>query len=226
MRSIRSEIGVAEEAAKLAKLARHLKAASRFAQSPLPSLWFLTDEARTPDPLLVAHHLPPGSGMVLRHYRAPDRAMLARELADIARTRGFILLIGADGALAREVGAHGVHLPRWAPGRAGTLKAHKIVTASAHSKADALRAQAIGAMAIFLGPIFPTLSHEGAQVFGPVRFSWIVHRTALPVIALGGVDAVNAARLIGSGAMGIGAIGALIPPRDDQVKISATRLKT
>ena len=161
MRSVRSEIGVSESTARLAKLARRLKVASRFPASPLPSLWFLTDEERTPDPLSVALGLPPGTGVVLRHYQAANRGALAHALAAIAHERNLLLLIGADAALAREAGAHGVHFPRWSLRRRASPRAQGVITASAHSIAELNGAQVIGATAVFVGPVFATQSHEG-----------------------------------------------------------------
>ncbi len=216
MRSVRSEAGVSVEAAKLAKLARRLKAASRFAASPLPSLWFLTDDDREPDPLAAARLLPPGTGIILRHYRAQNREGLAFTLAEIAHARNLVLLIGADGTLATRTGAHGVHIPRWAAARRAGPKARGIITASAHGPDELRRAQAIGADGVFLGPVFPTESHKSAQGLGPVRISAIAHKSRLPVLALGGVTAANAGLLQGSGAAGIGAIGALLPPTDNK----------
>lgn len=214
MKSAKSEIGVSVKAGKLAKLACRLKASSRFAQSPLPALWFLTDEERIGDPLAAARVLPPGSGIVLRHYRAPGRQELALALAKIARERSLVLLIGADVALAARAMAHGVHIPRWAAARRAGPKPRGIITTSAHGLSELKHAEALGANAVFLGPIFATLSHKSAQGFGPVRFSALVNRSTLPIIALGGMNVVTASLLSGSGAAGLGAIGALIPPTD------------
>src|SRR5262249_39848638 len=77
----------------------------------LPTLFFVTDEARCPEPFSVARGLPRGTGIILRHYGAADRANLAARLARLARARGLILLIAADPKLARQVRAHGVHWP-------------------------------------------------------------------------------------------------------------------
>ena len=77
----------------------------------LPAVLFFTDPVRTPDPEAVAARLPRGTGIVYRHFGASDAEARARRLTTIARDRGLVLLIGADAALARRVGADGVHLP-------------------------------------------------------------------------------------------------------------------
>ena len=214
MRSIRSEAGVSVEAAKLAKLAQRLKAASRFHASALPSLWFLTDEERTPDPRAVAARLPTGSGIVLRHYRAMDRNELAEDLAAFARARGLTLLVGADAQLAAKVKAHGVHIPRWAAMRRSGPRPHGFITTSAHGLGEIKRAEDLGADGVFLGPLFATQSHRGAQSLGAVRFFGLARKSSLPVFALGGLSAQNARALNGSGIAGLGAVGGLLPSTD------------
>jgi len=78
------------------------------------------------------------------------------------------------------------------------------ITASAHS----LRALMRGHVdAFLLSPIFPTESHPGRAALGPVRANLIARQTRVPIYALGGVDAHNAARL--HGFAGIAAISAL-----------------
>jgi thiamine-phosphate pyrophosphorylase len=43
--------------------------------------------------------------------------------------------------------------------------------------------------------VFPTRSHPGGKVLGPLRFRLLAARARLPVIALGGMDARRASRL-------------------------------
>ena len=61
--------------------------------------------------------------------------------------------------------------------------------------------------AVFLSPVFPTRSHPGRGALSAVCANAIARALTLPVYALGGVDARNAALL--SGFVGIAAIGAL-----------------
>ena len=144
--------------ATLAEAATRLKQA---AGSALPALVLMTDDARLADPLPAACALPPGSAVILRHYGAAERASLARRLAAVARRRGLVLLVGEDPALARRVGAHGVHLPERAIGRAGAVRWQRdwLITAAAHSPAALRLAAAAGADAALLSPVFATASH-------------------------------------------------------------------
>ena len=194
----------------LAEAAARLK---RAAGSDLPALVLMTDDVRLADPLPAAGALPPGSAVILRHYRAPERASLARSLAAIARRRGLILLVGEDPVLARRVGAHGVHLPERAIGRAGAVRWHRdwLITAAAHSHAALRSVAAAGADAVLLAPVFATASHPGARALGPQRFAALANACPLPVYALGGIDRARAQLLHGTGAVGIAGIGGLIP---------------
>lgn len=177
----------------------------------LPPLALLTDRARLADPAAAAARLPRGSLVILRDgdLARGERLALAGTLAAVARRRGLLLLISGDPALARTVGAAGVHWPeRGLPGRV-----QGFATAAAHSLAALRRARRAGAAAAFLSPVLPTASHPGAPSLGIVRFAAMARRAGLPVYALGGIDAVTAPRLNGSGAVGIGAIGAFGPCR-------------
>jgi len=176
----------------------------------VPSVILMTDSVRLPDPCAAARLLPPGSAVILRHYDAPERATLARELARICRRARVHLLIAGDWRLALAVGADGVHLPEnmvW--GRAWGRKPQFLVTAAAHSEVAIRRAARIGVDAVLLSPVFPTASHPGANVIGPLRFALWCQSSPVPIYALGGIDAMTVRRLKGSGFAGIAAIGAL-----------------
>ncbi|MBS0360319.1 MAG: thiamine phosphate synthase, partial [Proteobacteria bacterium] len=106
------------------RTAQHLgrRAAYRKGRS-LPNLLFFTDPARTPDPEAIAERLPRGAGVVFRAFGAADAEARGRRLAEIARRRGLVLLVGADAALAGRIGADGVHLPERLATRTRRLKA-------------------------------------------------------------------------------------------------------
>lgn len=194
----------------LAKAAAALKRTAR--RDPrLPALLAMTDALRLPDPCAAAASLPAGSGVVLRHYGDPGREALGRELAAICQRRGLLLLVAGDIGLALRLGADGVHLPEHRLGACPAARRHglPIVTVAAHGEAAIRRAARLGADAVLLSPVFPTASHPGASVLGPWRFARLARRAAIAVYALGGITAVTAHRLKGSGAAGVAAIGAL-----------------
>src|SRR5690606_16340790 len=84
-----------------------------------------------------------------------------------------------------------------------------IVTAAAHSAVALVRARDAGVDAVVLAPVFETRSTSGNSPLGQFRASQIARAAGLPVIALGGVNALNARRLAGRGFAGLGVVQAL-----------------
>jgi thiamine-phosphate pyrophosphorylase len=80
-----------------------------------------------------------------------------------------------------------------APGRAEISRRRGIVLLTAHSLREIGRAAK--ADAILLSPVFPTRSHPGAPVLGPIRFRLLAQKAGPPVIALGGMTPRRAAAL-------------------------------
>jgi thiamine-phosphate pyrophosphorylase len=202
-------------AASLTKLSLRLnRSAGYFGQ--LPGVILLTDANRLPDPLPAAAALPKGGAIILRHYGVAEREALGRELMALCRRRGLVLLIAGDWRLAWKLGAHGIHLPEWQTARPPVLarKPGWLITAAAHSQGALSRAGRLGVDAALLSPVFPTASHPGAGALGVLRFARLALHCPVPVYALGGIGADNAARLMGSGAAGIAAISGLDRFRD------------
>ena len=174
-----------------------------------PAIWLFTDAVRLPDPRPVAARLPRGAaGIVLRHDADPARAALGRDLARICRDRRLVLVVAGDARLAVDLGA-GLHLRAGRrAARAPGLRPGKPRTASAHGRADLVRARHAGADLVFLSPIFPTASHPGAPALGPIRWAVLARAASLPVLALGGVGPATVRRLPRRFCAGAGAIGA------------------
>ena len=164
----------------------------------------LTDDVRLPDPLAAARRLPNGSMVVVRTRADPEPLTRA-----LLKLRHVTVIVAGDPLLAVRLGAHGAHLSEARSHEASRWRArfpHLLITTATHS----LRALMLsrGDMA-FLSPVYPTQSHPGRTALSPVRANMIARQSNRRVIALGGIDAANVARL--SGFAGIAAIGALIP---------------
>ena len=198
----------------LERTARLLPARRRLrkAQGPgLPPLLLFTDPQRTPDPLAAARRLPRGAGVVYRGFGAADAEAVARRLKAVAAQRGLVLLIGQDAALARRIGAHGVHLPERLGHRAGPLKRANpgwIVTAAAHSLSAARIA---GPDAVVISAVFPSGSASAGAPWGAVRLAALVRAAGRPAYALGGVNKKTARRLLDAGLIGLAAVEGLAP---------------
>lgn len=196
----------------LARAAYALNAAA--AAQRLPALILMTDEKRLADPLPAARALPKGSAIILRHTDPKARASLAGALKPIVRSRGLWLLIANDATLAARIGADGLHLSEVQMRQAAHWKAlHPswLITVAAHSARALTLSATARADAALLAPIFETRSHKASRPVGVARARLIASRAALPVYALGGIDAGNVGRLSGAQIAGIAAIGGLIP---------------
>jgi len=156
---------------------------------------FITHVGRVPDPEAVALGLPEGAVVIVRDYDTPDRLTLARGLRRVTKGREQMLLIAGDAALARAVGADGVHLPEHQLVRRPVLTGFSLVTAACHSRAAMRRAAAIGVDLALVSPVFETQSHVGAPALGLHRFARLIANAPLPVAALGGINAETAKKL-------------------------------
>jgi thiamine-phosphate pyrophosphorylase len=124
--------------------------------------------------------------------------------------------------VALAAGAAGVHLGResipaaevvrWC--RSGTAPARFLIGVSCHSLADAREAEAAGASYAFFGPVFDTPSKRPfGSPQGIARLAEVCRTVRIPVLAIGGVDEVNAAECLRSGVAGIAAIRMFQEPR-------------
>ncbi|MFD1517433.1 thiamine phosphate synthase [Pseudonocardia yunnanensis] len=180
---------------------------------PLPRLLFFTDPVRTPQPEAVAERLPTGAGIVYRPFGAADAVARGLRLAEIARRRRLVLLAGADPALAETIEADGLHLPQRLVETGPTLRAaHPAwrLTVAAHDAAAVHAAERCGAEAVVVSPVFPSNSASATNPLGVAAAGEIAKGSALPVYALGGVNAKTAGALIHAGVYGLAAIEAFV----------------
>ena len=186
----------------------------------LPPLVLFTDEERQPEPLSSIALLPAGSAVLFRHYRFPARKNLALALRTLCDTRSLYFIVSNDVDLALEVAADGLHLPEYRLKEANR-DIHKwrqfgegFLTAAIHSPKALINALRLEVDAAFLSPVFISASHPNKRPLGLMRFIKICNSTRLPIYALGGINEISARRLAGSGAVGFGAVGAMIDEAD------------
>lgn len=137
---------------------------------------------------------------------------LHRAVRELCDARGAQLLINGAASLPADTGAAGIHLSS-----RQLREAHErpdcagLLAASCHTAEDLQRAQAIGADFAVLSPVLPTRSHPDANPLGWERFSQLVDEVALPVYALGGMQAGLMEVAWASGAQGVAGIRGFWP---------------
>lgn len=160
----------------------------------LPALWLISDARNDAGLERALARLPRGSGFIYRHYHldGPQRVARFRALRRVAKARDHMVILADSALTAREWGADGVYgAPRSLyPRRTGLIH-----LATAHGLGELGLAARLGADAALLSPVFPTRSHPGSAVLGPVRFRLLARQTRLPVIALGGMTTPKARAL-------------------------------
>ncbi|HET7314458.1 thiamine phosphate synthase [Salinisphaera sp.] len=148
-----------------------------------------------------------GAGAVWLQYRdkrdrAPDRGLLA-ELAALTRAHDARLIVNDDWRLAVEIGADGVHLGQTdgsvARARAA-LGPSAIIGISCQDRLSRARAGlAAGAGYVSFGRFFASRTKPDAPPADPAVLA-AARQFGVPVVAIGGIDAANAATLIDAGA--------------------------
>ena len=195
----------------------------------LPSpLLIVTDRHQAPRPLedIVRDAVDAGARWVWfrdRDLERNERRRLALRLADIVQSAGGRLSIGGDVELAADTGTGAVHVRDLAgiPHARRMLGSLALVGLSAHSVADVADAKQAGADYVTLSPIHETASKPG---YGPGLGTQAITQAArigIPVVALGGIAADNAAAAIQAGAAGVAVMGGVMRAANPQKTIKA-----
>lgn len=178
------------------KLRTAARVAGRHLPGFLPPILYLTDPARTPEPVVTASRLSSCHGLVYRHYGQPKHDIVAASLAEVCRKRHVTFLIANDPELAIEVGADGVHWPFTERARARRWRRRfALMTSSAHTPNQLRLLQDAGVDAALLSTAFPSDSPSARKPLGPLRFRNLARASELPTYALGGLNANTAGQV-------------------------------
>ena len=115
-------------------------------------------------------------------------------------TRGALFIVNDDAALARDVGADGVHLGEDDGGIARRARDRRAATASSACPATTTSrareaAVAAGADYVAFGSFFPSTVKPGARR-ADVALLARARALGVPVVAIGGITAANARALV------------------------------
>ncbi len=185
---------------------------------PYPPLLLVTDRALARLPLTAAVERACVGGcrwVSLREKELPPDAQiaLAGKLKPIAQRCGARLMLHGEPGLAQAAGVDGVHLPAHGDAAAARtlLGPHALIGVSIHSVAEAAALDPATVDYAIAGPMFPTASKPGyGPALGPDGLAAICRAAAVPIIAIGGIEADNARAVFLAGAAGMAVMGSVM----------------
>ncbi len=174
-------------------------------------------------PALVEAAVRGGATVVqLRAKDLPARAFaaLAGETARRLAPTGVPLLVNDRVDIALACGAAGVHLGQDdlpVPDARRILGPGAVIGVSVNTPEEARRAAAEGADYVGAGPAFATSTKDTPlAVLGPDGVARIKRAAGVPVVAIGGITAANAASLAAAGADGVAVVSAVLGSPDPE----------
>ncbi len=126
---------------------------------------------------------------------------------------GATFIVNDDPELARILDADGLHLGQddGSPAEARQmLGPGKIIGISTHNLEEAVRAEREGADYIGFGAMYATTSKEVRHLPGPDAVAAIRKNITIPVVAIGGITAANACRVIDAGADAVAVMAGIL----------------
>ncbi len=154
-----------------------------------------------------------------------DEYSEALEIKRICHEHKVPLIINDNVQFAIDIDADGVHLGQddMNPAEARKLLgADKIIGVTAKTVEQAKKAQADGADYLGSGAVFGSTTKLNAKPMTKELLREITASVDIPVVAIGGINADNAATLKGTGIAGIAVVGAIFASAD--IKAAARKL--
>ena len=157
-----------------------------------------------------------GAGIVqLRSKEAPENRLLAdaRNMKNLCSEYDALFIMNDYLDIALAADADGLHIGQGdMPVRDARrlLPIDKIIGCSVDNKEQAKAAEADGADYIAFGAVYPTGSKDDIDVVGLAALKEIRKTTELPLVAIGGINADNAAEAITAGADAVAVISAIM----------------
>lgn len=191
---------------------------------PLLRFYFITDDGKATCSPIEQVRVALAAGATLVQYRNKQFGLQCyeevRTIRTMCREAGVPLLINDNVLLAKAVDADGVHLGQEdeAPYLARQVLGPAAIVGLSVSTTDELAHSRLeGCDYIGNGPVFGTQTKADAK---PVRgldgLAAMVAAAPLPVVAIGGINAANAADCLKQGAAGVAVISAITRAQNPQ----------
>ncbi len=153
----------------------------------------------------------------------------AKQLRDLTRQKQIPFIINDRLDIALAVDADGLHVGQMdlpAEVVRKILGPHKILGVSCGSLEEGRRAEQDGADYLGVGPVFEARATkaDAGQPLGLALVTEIRKQCRLPIVAIGGINALNAPEVLAAGADALAVISAIVTA--DDVELAARRLKT
>ena len=156
-----------------------------------------------------------------KHASARALSALTRAVLDAVRGRGVTVVVNDRLDVAMAAGAHGVHLGQddLPVEDARRIAGNDLLVGLSISSAEEMDAALAlpDGMVDYLGigPVFATpTKSDAAPPVGAAGLADLCRRTELPCVAIGGIDADNAAEVRGTGVQGIAVVSAICSAPD------------
>ena len=154
---------------------------------------------------------------------------LATRMAAALKKRSVPLIINDRVDIAMACGADGVHLGQddMPIDKARRLLGRSmIIGISVNTLKEAREAERLGADYIGLGPVYATATKDTElPVLGLESIRRIQEKIGIPIIAIGGINAGNAAEVMKAGAAGIAVVSAILGAPDARKAASELKKK-
>jgi len=146
----------------------------------------------------------------LKDAETTEAVAVGEPMLAACRRARVAFVVNDDVEAALRLGADGVHLGQGDAGAERALEAGLLLGLSAGSVEEARAAEAAGASYVGAGPVWATPSKPDAgEPLGLEGLAEVCAAIAAPVVAIGGIDASNAADCIRAGAAGVAVIRAV-----------------
>lgn len=146
----------------------------------------------------------------LKDRPTAERVWRGRAVRELCARHGVTFVVNDDVDAAIGLDADGVHLGRGDVGIERAREAGLLLGLSAQTVDEALTVDAEAPGYIGAGPVWATPTKSDAPVLGLEGLREICSAVTAPVIAIGGVDAANAAACLEAGAAGVAVVRAAV----------------